>query len=672
VEVTELAKSVLFSDTLAGKLSTAEHFTDRHPQSSVPLPSLPARPPGLALDDKRPRKRFPGLSGDGDPIKKGQVLHHFANHELLAIELMALFLLRFPDAPKRLRSDVAATIGEEQQHLALYQGRMNDFGVRLGDVPVSRFFWDCLAPMDSPLEYLAGMSLTLEQANLDFSRHYTKRFTDIGDDITASLLQTVYEDEIGHVKLGAHWFEKLRSPPDTRSLWARYISELRMPLTPARAIGIGFDRRARQAAGLDDEFIEALQAYSHSKGRSPDLYLFNPGAEIHLAVGRTTKLPDALTGLTRDLETLPMYLGGRDDTLVVQRPPRPGFLASLRKAGFVVPAFLTPKQLGGVEAVRELRPWAWSPDSESLLAPLLTRRPDLAPPPLTAPCFSKIWSLDIAHQWNETTPKAWSTKEHALGRHCRTLDEVKSEVARRRSEEERVVIKAPLGSAGRGMVRIFTSSDEAPAWAWTSRVLSQQGGVVVEPWLERVMDLSAQIAVGSDGRTRLLGITRFLTDQRGQYRGTLLGDPLWDLNQETKKTVIGPGKGWAFFEHLEQCAQWVGNKLYEVGHRGPAGIDALVYRARNGGYQLKPIVEVNPRYTMGHIALRIQRTIGDRGGRWFRLVSRASAAHAGAKSLKAYAETLPETALCLTDPERAEFVLATLEPLPASSQRPPS
>jgi len=222
------------------------------------------------------------------------------------------------------------------------------------------------------------------------------------------------------------------------------------------------------------------------------------------------------------------------------------------------------------------------------------------------------------------------------------------------------------------MVRIFTPSDEAPAWAWASRVLSQQGEVVVEPWLDRVMDLSAQISVGSDGRTRLLGITRFLTDQRGQYRGTLLGDPLWDLNQEIRRAVIGPGKGWKFFEHLEECAQWIGNKLYQAGHRGPAGIDALVYRHADNSYLLKPIVEINPRYTMGHLALRIQRALGDRGGRWFRLVSRASAARAGAKSLRAYAETLPERALCLTDPARAEFVLATLEPHPTSRQKPPS
>jgi len=671
VEVTELAESVLFSDTLTGKLTHADHFTDRQPRSTLPLPSLPGRPPGLALDDGRPRERFPGLSGDGDLVKRGQVLHHFANHELLAIELMALFLLRFPDAPSRLRTDVAATIGEEQQHLSLYQSRMEDFGVTLGDVPVSRFFWDCLAPMSSPLEYLAGMSLTLEQANLDFSRHYTKRFADIGDDITASLLQTVYEDEVGHVKLGARWFEKLRRPLDTRSLWARYVAELRMPLTPARAIGIGFDRLAREAAGLDAEYIEALQAYSHSKGRSPDLYLFNPAAEIHLALGRTTKLPDALTGLTRDLETLPMFLGGRDDTLLVQRAPRPAFLAALRQSGFEIPAFLTPKQMGASQAVRDLRPWAWSPDSKDILAPLLRKNPGLAPPPLAAPCFSKAWSLQLAHEWSQRTRQSWPTDDSPLGAHCRALDEVKLEVGRLRSEDKKVVIKAALGSSGRGMVRIFTPSDEAPAWAWTRRVLAQQEGVVVEPWLERVIDLSAQLEVGPDGRTRLLGITRFLTDQRGQYRGTLLGNPLWNLNQETIRAVVGPGKGWSTFEHLEECAQFAGNKLYEAGHRGPAGIDALVYRSQDDSYLLKPIVEVNPRYTMGHIALRIQRSLGDRGGRWFRIVSKSSAARAGSKSLAAYAATLPDEALFLTDPQRAEFALATVEPLPPSSERSP-
>lgn len=666
MEIRELAESVLFANSLAGKLLPAEQLSDRQPQSKLAIPTLPGRPEGMRLDDERPRKKFPGLAHGAEPARRGQVLHHFANHELLAIELMAVFLLRFADAPGELRAAVAGTIGEEQQHLRLYQARMNDFGVSLGDVPVSRFFWDCLAQMSGPLEYLAGMSLCLEQANLDFSRHYIKRFTDIGDEQTAALLQEVYDDEIGHVKLGARWFDKLRAPLDTRSFWERYTAELRMPLTPARAIGIGFDRTARQSAGLHSDFIEALQAFSHSKGRSPDLYLFNPSAEIHLAAGRSSKLPEAIAGLARDLDTLPMFLGGRDDAVLVHTAPRPAFLASLREAGFELPRFVTTEQLDPSSPLRSLRPWAWSPDAEQTLQPLLDREPTLRPQATPRRCFSKTWSVALAERWSAERSEDWLADPDTVGAVCRDMDAAMVATRKLRESGADVVIKAPFGSAGRGMLRVLSDEDLDTARAWTERTLAQQSEVIVEPWLKRVLDLSAQITVEADGNTRVHGVTRFVTDRRGQYQSTLLGDPLRELSEHLKRSVIGPGRGWRMFEHLESCAQFVGQALHEAGHEGPAGVDALVYQDAKGRYVLKPIVEVNPRYTMGHIALRIARALSSREQRSFRIVSKALAAREGAESLAEYAAALPQGAVCLTDPHDARYALAVLESAPRS------
>ena len=48
---------------------------------------------------------------------RAQALHFFANHELLAIELMALCLLKFPNAPIPFQKGLVHTITEEQEHL---------------------------------------------------------------------------------------------------------------------------------------------------------------------------------------------------------------------------------------------------------------------------------------------------------------------------------------------------------------------------------------------------------------------------------------------------------------------------------------------------------------------------------------------------------------------------
>jgi hypothetical protein len=112
------------------------------------------------------------------------------------------------------------------------------------------------------------------------------------------------------------------------------------------------------------------------------------------------------------------------------------------------------------------------------------------------------------------------------------------------------------------------------------------------------------------------------------------------------------------FDHLEAVGAFVGSHLAALGHRGPAGVDALVYRDEGGAFRLKPIVEVNPRCTMGHIALAVGKQLGKgRRGR-FVLKSRADAKRAGMSSLAELVASLPESSVCLTDVEYEPALVA--------------
>lgn len=669
MELRKLAETVLFSDAIEGKLASADVWSDqdRCGRATTSPPSLPARSAELALDSARPKQPFPSLVPGADVRTHGEVLHYFANHELLAIELMALFLLRFPEGPPKLRRAVAGTIAEEQKHLRLYLARMTHFGVAFGDLPVSRFFWDCLADMQGPLQYLAGMSLTLEQANLDFCAHYISRFTAIGDPETAALLQVVRDDEIGHVKLGAEWFERLKSPGDTRQLWDRYCAALRPPLTPARAVGIGFDFAARESAGLPPEFTEAVAGYGHSKGRPPVLHYFNPLAEFHLAAGEGKRaVPRALSQIATDLETLPMFLAGRDDAVLVSRRPRAAFLARLRRGGLTIPQFVTQDSCEGTYS--RLAPWATSPDSTDVFKTLVAKQPSLASTGTDRECFSKNWSTGLAREWRQknsqelTESPGWTVSEGCIGTSHQTSQVVMDTVRDLLTSGCRVVLKAPFGASGRGMIRVFGDAELHKATAWAERTIAQQGSVVVEPWLDRVADFSVQLNVGDDGAVRIVGITRFATDERGQYRGTLLGAPLRDLSRPLRQAIVGPGRRWRMFDHLEAAGGFVGDRLAAQGHRGPAGVDALVYRDEEGAFRLKPIVEVNPRCTMGHIALAVGKQLGPaRRGR-FVLQSRADAKRAGVGSLAELVTGLPEGSICLTDVECDPALVAVFLP----------
>ncbi|MCB9646123.1 MAG: DUF455 family protein [Deltaproteobacteria bacterium] len=281
MELRALAEAVLFSARMDGKLLRPDALTDAAPALAlVQLPDAPGRPAGLVLGAGK-KAPFPAdLTADSG---RGLAMHFFANHELLAMELMALMLLRFPDADPAFRMDLARTIAEEQDHLRLYQGRMEALGVGLGDLPVSAFFWQAMRGAPDPLTFVVQMALTFEQANLDYCLHYKARFLAEGDAASADVLEQVYQDEVGHVLHGVRWFNAWRPPGE--SDWEAYLKRLPAPMTPARAKGPVLDVAGRRRAGLSEDFVRHLAVYSASKGRRPRLWLFEPWLEEALAAG---------------------------------------------------------------------------------------------------------------------------------------------------------------------------------------------------------------------------------------------------------------------------------------------------------------------------------------------------------------------------------------------------
>ena len=202
INITEFAEQIVFSNSLEEKLAAPGKLSfDPNPVSKIPSGkslSTPGRPANLLMQHEPGRNVQPPRDDQLEDEKaRGQLLHFLANHELLATELMALVLLKFPDAPRAFRQGVLVTLQEEQQHTKMYLKRMRECGVEFGEWPVSGQFWRMVEPMQTPMDFVSRLSLTFEQANLDYSLHSASVFEKIGDSETAGLLRQIYEDEIG-------------------------------------------------------------------------------------------------------------------------------------------------------------------------------------------------------------------------------------------------------------------------------------------------------------------------------------------------------------------------------------------------------------------------------------------------------------------------------------------
>lgn len=147
-------------------------------------------------------------------------------------------------------------------------------------------------------------------------------------------------------------------------------------------------------------------------------------------------------------------------------------------------------------------------------------------------------------------------------------------------------LKPRLGTAGRGRVSRLS---EIPGAA---KRLARAGGAILEPWLERTHDLSVQLYISRAGELEVLGSTDLLTSPPGVAQGVA-------------GRIADDGRSSSHSEHddaTRTAALQLAQAAHNSGYFGPCGVDAFEFRGPEG-LELRPLVELNARFTMGTVAL---------------------------------------------------------------------
>ena len=611
--IQQVAEQLLFGKTLQDKLVSFQIQHLLHPTKSETTdvsstvfkrPELPGRPPELAFSEKE-RVLFPKNFEDCNA--RGIAMHFFANHELLAIELMALCLLRFPHSPQKFQKGLLAIIKEEQEHLQLYIEGAKRLGVALGTLPVNRFFWDALGDMKTPYEFIVGMGLTFEQANLDHAFYYMTEFRKVGDEDSARLLQQVYEDEIRHVRHANYWFQQWKK--SDMSDFDNHQHSLSFPLTPARAIGKKFDLEGRIRSGLSLEYIEQLRVFRHSKGRVPDVYIFNMGCEFRLLFPSKSNLPKPIAQREEwwDLMMLPFVRDG--DIIIVHQIPSTEHLQQLQKAGFILPQFVLRTEVQKYlshRKIAQIQMWGHDSTTMQLLHSPFQHKEDFNSRTKWNhyEVASKVFAKEILDSFVHEYIKLFPHLDAISGTVVRDISEVLTAIEFYQGMGfDACLGKANISSAGRGN-KILTLPLDASMKGWLERTLQLQP-IIIQPKLDKIADLSLQIYIyppNSSKRYNNLGLTRFFTTPKGDYLGHHLG---------VVSQTLPKGSMRCLYEHqlLDKIVQHVVEALIGKCFYGFAGIDMILYKKRNGDIALQPLIEINPRYTMGHVALQVKKRI---------------------------------------------------------------
>jgi hypothetical protein len=151
-----------------------------------------------------------------------------------------------------------------------------------------------------------------------------------------------------------------------------------------------------------------------------------------------------------------------------------------------------------------------------------------------------------------------------------------------RRAERPWLLKRPLSFAGRGQMRFYGPISDKQ-WSWLDVSLAQDG-LIVEPLVVPMLEVSLHGFVWQTGRCEFGRICVQQVSERGVYRGVRLALP---SELDSSETV-------SLFEQAERVA----GLLHGAGYFGPFGIDAYRYRAgdERGFCALS---EINARYTMG-------------------------------------------------------------------------
>ncbi len=239
---------------------TARRWSERTLSLRSPLdvtvPDRPGRPekPELIPPRQMPKR---ALTTDRGRIA---LLHAIAHIELNAVDLALDIVARFATepVPNSFFDGWMKVAFEEAKHFRMVRDRLRQLGADYGDLPAHDGLWQAAHDTRNDLTArLAVVPLILEARGLDVTPALQAKMREAGDLESAAVLDVIYEDEKGHVAVGAKWFRFLcaRQKKDPAAAFQALVrANFRGPLKAP------FNDIARAEAGLTPSFYRSMTA----------------------------------------------------------------------------------------------------------------------------------------------------------------------------------------------------------------------------------------------------------------------------------------------------------------------------------------------------------------------------------------------------------------------------
>ena len=309
--------------------------------------------------------------------------------------------------------------------------------------------------------------------------------------------------------------------------------------------------------------------------RMKKLYIFNPENDMALASGSPYYMaPASIKKMASDLAMLPVWYADEGSAVL---------LADDRQVEWLRKECALPLPMEGwveiPEEKVEVMPWGWNPALLHRLGDDIRARVDV----------DAIRRLSSRRTAVDLLPKL--RMDGTEGESC-WLTSV-DEVCAFAMKHDKVLLKAPWSGSGKGIQPLCGQPDDNLK-GWTRRIIASQGGVVGEPFYQKVKDFAMEFKTSVSG-VKFVGYSLFEADARGIYKENVLASDE-SIGRELSEYVPGALLN-VIKERLQTELQW----LLKNDYQGYLGVDMMVIRTVDG-YAVHPCVEVNLRTNMGVVS----------------------------------------------------------------------
>ena len=309
------------------------------------------------------------------------------------------------------------------------------------------------------------------------------------------------------------------------------------------------------------------------------IYLFNPENDMALASGSPYYMaPASAKKMASDLASLPSWYADEGGCVLLADGRQEEWMR--KECPFPLSVEWTLKLDAAYERVF---PWGWSPA-------LLRRLREGGVQGVSADFpMDAIRTLSGRKTAVELLPKLRMPGTIGESFWLTSVDEI----CNYSSLYNKVLLKAPWSGSGKGIQPLVGTPDDNLK-GWARRIVATQGGVVCEPYYNKVEDFAMEFQVSAEG-VAFAGYSLFEADVRGIYKEN------WLASDEAIECRLSKHVSREVLDRVrERLLHELPIVLGDV-YQGYLGVDMMIVRTEDG-YAVHPCVEVNLRMNMGVVS----------------------------------------------------------------------